>query len=102
MFTKMATLGLLAVALSVGFSTAAQAGQPPHHHHHGHTHDGYGIPRGPHGIPHGGYGPYHSGYHNNTHLDWHPGGLVPHRNHYHYVPAITMSIARDMGTGNSR
>ena len=83
MFAKITKLSLLAVALTVGLGTAAQAGQPPHHHHHGHTHDGYGIPRGPHG-PHGV--PHRSGYHGGTHLDWHPGGFVPHRNHYHYVP----------------
>jgi hypothetical protein len=55
------------------------------------------------GYPHGGYGCYsdagygggwrgyglwggHSHWHDTTHLDYHPGGFVRHRNHYHYVP----------------
>ena len=25
-------------------------------------------------------------YHNTTHYDYHPGGVVRHRNHFHYVP----------------
>jgi hypothetical protein len=59
------------------------------------------------GNPHGGYGHYgyypqtsywgggkvvyggwggHLHWHDTTHLDYHPGGYVRHRNHYHYVP----------------
>lgn len=89
MFAKFAMMGFLALGLTVGLGAAAQAGAPPHHYHHGHTHDGYGIPRGPHG-PHGvhrsGYGPRPPVWHDTTHLDYHPGGFVPHRNHFHYVP----------------
>jgi hypothetical protein len=28
----------------------------------------------------------HSHWHDTTHLDYHPGEYVRHRNHYHYVP----------------
>jgi hypothetical protein len=46
----------------------------------------------------GGYGSYpyttyygggwggHALWHDTTHLDYHPGEFVRHRNHYHYVP----------------
>jgi hypothetical protein len=39
----------------------------------------------------GGWGVYggwggHSHWHDTTHLDYHPGEYVRHRNHYHYVP----------------
>ncbi len=48
----------------------------------------------------GGYGGYpyttyyggwgggrgHAHWHDTTHLDYHPGEFVRHRNHYHYVP----------------
>lgn len=35
------------------------------------------------------YHGYRGGYrtwHDTTHLDWHPGGYVPHGNHFDYVP----------------
>ena len=52
------------------------------------------------GYPHGGYGCYPStsywgggwggwggrSWHNTTHLDYHPGGYVPHYDHFDYVP----------------
>lgn len=79
MFLKAVKLGCLVLGLTVGIGTAAQAGAPPHQHLPGHSHDGYGIPRGPHG-------PRPPVWHDTTHLDYHPGGLVPHRNHFHYVP----------------
>lgn len=50
------------------------------------------------GCGYGGYGGYpytanygggwggHAHWHDTTHLDYHPGEFVRHRNHHHYVP----------------
>jgi hypothetical protein len=32
------------------------------------------------------YGGYGGGWHDTSHYDYHPGEVVRHRNHYHYVP----------------
>lgn len=54
---------------------------------HNHYHGGYG-----------GFGGWNGGYispwyntghyywHDTSHYDYHPGVLVPHGNHYHYIP----------------
>jgi len=57
----------------------------------GHPHGGYrhfGHSRhAPHSVFHGsGHWGGHGRWHDTTHLDYHPGGFVPHFNHFHYVP----------------
>lgn len=52
----------------------------------------FGSSRGYTGFGHGGYGNgfgrghAHRTWHDTSHYDYHPPSLVPHRNHYHYIP----------------
>jgi hypothetical protein len=52
----------------------------PHRHGHRHYRRGRHYGRRLHGWAD------HSHWHNTTHLDYHPGGLVRHYDHYDYVP----------------
>jgi len=59
----------------------------------GHSHGGYNPGYG--GGFNPGYGGYNPGYggfnpgYGRGHIDYVPGGFVPHRNHFHYVPPHT-------------
>lgn len=49
--------------------------------------NGYQYGLGNYGYGHNhGYGYRPPVWHDTSHYDYHPGGLVPHGNHYHYIP----------------
>jgi hypothetical protein len=51
------------------------------------TYPGYGVYPGYGALPFStNYRGGHAHWHDTTHLDYHPGEVVRHRNHYHYVP----------------
>jgi hypothetical protein len=57
----------------------------------GYSNNGYGVYPGYGVVPWstnygGGWGGGHAHWHDTTHLDYHPGEYVRHRNHYHYIP----------------
>lgn len=58
--------------------------------YYGSYNGGYGVYPGYGVVPYstnyrGGWGG-NAQWHDTTHLDYHPGEVVRHRNHYHYVP----------------
>jgi hypothetical protein len=107
--TKFALLIPTMFALMAGFNAKEATAEGFHfrsggvhidvgHVHHGHGHHGhyghygrrsygdYGYGR--HGYRRHGYSGWggHSHWHDTTHLDYHPGYVVPHYDHYDYVP----------------
>ncbi len=101
------------LALSVVLSSQASAQHFRHGHGHGHRHGGYSSPRFSISLGYGGYSGFGQGYsgfnsgygghsghvgypvyggyhphiwHDTSHYDYHAPSLVPHGNHYDYVP----------------
>ena len=81
----LSAFGASAIAAGVLFAAPerATAGDRWHHGHHGHHGHGFGLRLGGVGID---YGRPHLDWHDTTHWDYHPGYVVPHGNHYDYVP----------------
>ena len=63
--------------ISIGFHSGQRYGS-----HYG----GYSTPHVSHSSGHWGGHVGHGYYHNTSHLDYHAPSLVPHGNHYDYVP----------------
>jgi hypothetical protein len=97
------SVGTLLIALALVSTSGPSAQAQGFHFGGGGVHVDVGNPHSYYGG-YGGYGqsncygsyPYtsyygggwggHSDWHDTTHLDYHPGEYVRHRNHYHYVP----------------
>jgi hypothetical protein len=90
---KMSMIMVVAAIFFVG-SVASDASAQGIHVHGGGFHVDWGSPHvsyysSPYiGSFDGGLSvwPGHSDWHDTTHLDYHPGGVVRHRNHLHFVP----------------
>lgn len=97
-------VGLAVAVLTVGLGTTAQAQYGigagvysrgiPNFGNRSYGYNNYVQPRttyyggGGFGYNNYNYNSYYRApvYHDTTHYDFHPGGYVPHGNHYHYVP----------------
>ena len=80
---SVAAVGILLVATSSSEAGGVHYGYGGTHHGvHGHHNHGFGG----YAPSYGCYYPSYPQWHDTSHYDWHPGGFVPHGNHYHYVP----------------
>src|SRR5688500_115038 len=94
--TALALVGAGSSSASAGDFAIHFAGRGFHvdigdrHGHHGH-HRGHRSHRSFHrGHGHHGYHGWGGGghvWHDTSHWDYHPGELVPHYDHYHYIPS---------------
>jgi hypothetical protein len=90
MIRRLCQVAVVLVVLTVALSTTAQA-QYSRYAYRGGTFSGYNVPRSP--VPYttywgGGYNNVYRGpvWHGTSHYQFHPGGFVPHGNHFHYIP----------------
>lgn len=65
-----------------GYYPSYSHGYHRHYGHYGHGYHSYHPGYYGHRSHHG----HHGYYHDTTHLDYHPPQIVPHGNHYDYVP----------------
>jgi hypothetical protein len=92
---KRFILGCAAVVAVAGTSSAQAGGvyfsSGSGGHYGGHIHGGYGHGGHIHGgrfglYPRVGLYPRSGLWHDTSHWDYHPAQIVPHGNHFHYVP----------------